>query len=122
MSVHTHMHDLAHVCDEMSGILHVNVSGLHPNISAFLFERAVACFAAELIRAVACTLSPVPPGLPSVAVHGLPLIWSVFKPQSWPPREGSPPSCRSQAKFPPWSQQAKLCCFGFYRTVRVHSH
>lgn len=60
------MHDSAHVCDEMSGILHVNVNGLHPNISAFLFECAVSRFASdELIRAVACTLSPVPPGLPS---------------------------------------------------------
>lgn len=70
-----YMHDSAHVCDEMSGILHVIVSGLHPNIPAFLFECAVARFANdELIRAVACTLSPVPPGLPSIAVHGLELV------------------------------------------------
>lgn len=44
------------------------------------------------------------------------------KPHSRRPRKGSPPPCLSQPKFPPWSQQAKLCCFGFYRTVRVHSH
>ena len=111
------MHDSARVCDEMSGILHANVSGLHLNISAFLFECAVSHFAKdELIRAVACTLSPVPPGLPSIAVHGFPLNWSVFNPGA------PPPSCLWQPKFPAWSQQAKLCCFGFYRTVRVHSH
>lgn len=32
-------------------------------------------------------------------------------------RWGTPAS-----KFLRWSQQAKLCCFGFCRTVRVHSH
>lgn len=92
---HTHMHVLA------PGVLHGNVSGLHPSPPASLFECAVSCFAnEELVRAVACTLSPVPPGLPSSAVHGLPLNWSVFKAQSRRPGgRGSPPSCLPQSQI-----------------------
>lgn len=61
-----HVHETArHCCDRKSVILHVNVGGLHKNVSVFLFDCAVNCFAYdELIRAVACTLSSVPPGLP----------------------------------------------------------
>lgn len=52
-------------CDRTSVLLHVNVSGLPQNTIPFVFEYVVLCFADdELIGAVACTLSSVPPGLP----------------------------------------------------------
>lgn len=92
---HTHTGACSRLVSVVRCVLHVG--GLHPNTSAFGVERAVSCSANDqLTRAVACTLSPVPPGLPSIAVHGLPLNWSVFKAQ-WRRRPGgrgeSPPSC-----------------------------
>lgn len=54
-----------------------------------------------------------------------PVNWYVLKPQlrvvSVRKEKGSHP-LPPASKFLRWSQQAKLCCFGFCRTVRVHSH
>lgn len=112
-------------CDGKSVVLHVNVSGLHRKLSSFVlfvFLLMTSCLGSGMHRitcparlALDCC-AWVHISLVSVYSCSLNCEWS-----QWVRARGFCP-LPPASKFLRWSQQAKLCCFGFCRTVRVHSH